>query len=166
MTTTFEAALKQAGVSVPSQQERVWRVIKDHPGITAKRISSITKIDQSQVSSYCSVMLARKMLEVTYVPMHMRLGRGHGMKNVSTFKVTQQKYEVLPKVEAEKEVIKGKGQCSEVKIIHPEAPVQQQKAPQIAKRESEEHWKADVEAMTVAEARALYNVLHKMFGTN
>ncbi len=166
MTTTFEAALKQAGVSVPSQQERVWRVIKDHPGITAKRISSITNIDQAQVSSYCSLMLARKMLEVAYIPMHLRLGRGHGIKNVSTFKVTQQQYEVLPKVEAEKEVVKGKGQCSEVKIIHPTTPVEQQKAPQIAKRESEEHWKADVESMTVAEARALYNVLHKMFGAN
>lgn len=178
MSTVMEQALKQAGISTTTKMERIWRVIKDHPGITAKRIASMMNIDSSTVSANCCILVARGMISVKYVPTHMKVGRGVGTRNISTFYTDMREYELLPmpkvKEEAAEKVVPGKGLNSSVTIVHPgrEQIAQQLMQPlkkevaiaQVSEAPEVAAPKIDVNKLTVMEARALYEQLKAIFG--
>lgn len=178
MSTVMEQALKQAGVATPSQMERVWRVIKDHPGITSKRIAGLINLNTSMVASYCSVLLARNMISVKYIPTHTKVGRGVGTRNISTFSTNLRSYELLPMPKAKEAVAEqvrpGKGLNSSVTIVHPdrEQIIQQLMQPlkkevaiaQVSEAPEATTAKIDVNKLTVMEARQLYEQLKAIFG--
>ena len=161
MTTVMEHAIKSAGIATPTQMERVWRIIKDHPGITSRRVGEMAKMDHPIAASYCSQLMSRRMVDVTYTPMLLKLGRGMGTRNIATYRVTKQVYDVLPKCHDQAvDLLPGKGKSSEVKLISFATAEEKVAAPVQVPPTS----KIDIDKLTVMEAKELYLKLHKMFG--
>jgi hypothetical protein len=93
--TNVAEALKSSGLKLPSLTYRVWQWVHDHPGKSAKDISTAIKVKHSNVSSALSDMVRRKMVtrEVD-VAIQARWSR----QAPYIYKVTQKTYLLLPAV--------------------------------------------------------------------
>lgn len=140
-TNQMTVALKEAGVKLPSQQEQLWRIVKDQPGSTAKEIATRAKhINLSSTSSQLYQMVARGMLYTK----PGNLGPNGGRAN--RYFTDMDTYTSLP-YNKKPAVVRGLRPAA---LTPPPAP---SAAPGF-----------DLDSMTVAQARALYRQLHKMFG--
>lgn len=133
--------LAAAGVKVPSVLERCWRVVKDNPGITALRVSEVLNIQQSNVSSILSDGTKRRMFYTKDEVRKVKGPRGtFAERKVLTYYTSLAEYARLPM---------PAGTVSPAPAVKPE--------PEAPHAPSVDH-------LTIAQARALYDVLHKMFG--
>lgn len=156
--TAIEHALQTAGVKLPSQKERLWRVIKDNPGIIASRAAAICKIPASSAAALAGDMVKRGMLTETKQATRMAGPRGSFvMRNVNTYTVHPRMdgfYEDLP--------LPKKPKAAKPTPAPAPEPKPTPKEPTLAERT--EVPGVNVDSLTVAQARALYAALHKMFG--
>jgi hypothetical protein len=137
MTEAFIAA----GAKAPTIAQRVWRIIKDEPGLTQsqmfKRLPAIAK---GSISSQLHLMEKRGMV-------YVKGTKGGGPTGTSKAYYTDlDHYERLP-------LPKGNGKTAEPAP----APALGLAPPTTAK-------KFDLDGLTIGEARALYKQLKEMFG--
>lgn len=178
----MQTALKQALSKAPSPlaikplSERIWLYLKDHPGTTSKRLAIELRDSQGSISSMLSQLCRRKMLIWQIEPVKPYKGRGAKYRRV--FFVDPKMggvYELLP------EVVKSKPRVAVAAVQEPRSkPAGDEAAPlRVAGHAGPEiptpltikpqivtiAQSADfIDGLTVAEARALYQHLHKMFG--
>jgi hypothetical protein len=174
MQTAMKEALSKAPspLAIKTMSERVWLYLKDHPKTTAKRLSTELREPVSIISSTVSTLVRRKML--TFEVEAIRLKGGRGPK-------THRRYSVEPKMGGRYElwpiVVKSKSRkATRVSAPAPQKPVQTlppvhetgtvQQPPLTIKPQIVTIAKSQdfIDGLTVAEARALYERLHKMFG--
>ena len=157
MATVMAEKLVEAGVAVPTQAERLWRVIKDNPGITAIRAGELTRIVQSNASSVICGMYKRGMLLRDYEWRKvLRNGGKYTDMNVAVYRVAFDDYEVLPYPKAPKK--------PEVAAPSTPVPAPVEVSTTVIKAPTVAQAGAFIDSMTVAEARELYRLLHEMFG--
>lgn len=158
--TVMEQALKQAGVALPTIPERIWTYIKDHPRSTCFDISSVFKLPFNQVATVAGLLVRRKML---CVEKDRRRARGVSyarLINLYTVPPNMPFYTVLPLGPARHP---KKGRVASVKPelkAVPTLPAVEIPAPTPAPQVD----KFDLDALTVGEAKLLYERLHRMFG--
>lgn len=147
-------ALKTAGMPLPTQTERLWRIIKDHPGLTAVALSPKVGLKVANVSSICGLMVKRGMLVTDTVPLRVRSGHGYCVRDVLVYRVHHRmggEYDLLP--------MPAKPKCEKVTNATPIAA-----AKPIPVSDPAPATTPDIDHLTLAQARNLYNVLHKLFG--
>lgn len=116
---SMTTALATAGVALPSQMERLWKIIKDYPGISAKSAGEKAHIPMNSASSLICKMQDRGMVVVKEERRRMMIGRGYGQRWIKTFTIARgmTEYELLP------EPAKGVAK-SESNVAHAEPVVQ------------------------------------------
>lgn len=153
LKTALTTALKEANVPVKPQIQRIWEYLRDNPGRIASRVKRDLYLAEGSTSSLLSQLVKRGM--VTFVDEHDRLGR----RRLFYVAPSMREYELLPKkadgtvkaaatsLPAVKEVSKHHTEM----LLPPlsEKPASQQQV---------------VDTFTVAQAREMYGILHKMFG--
>lgn len=147
-------ALKLAGVRTPTQPERIWRVIKDHPGITSSRVAEITGVPHNNTSSLAKTMVDRGMLTMDTQQLRVKGPRGSWIvRKVAVFTVDPRmngEYEMRPAP------LKPK---AAVTFVAPKAAVTPAKEPAAPATP-----KTNIDHLTLGEARSLYDALHQLFG--
>ena len=158
--TDLHIALKAAGVKLPSQLERIWVWLKDHQPQSARQIEITLKIPQA--SSILSQMETRRMVSSV-----KELDRSSGF-TTKRFSVVGRTYELLPK--PKKTPFKAAAPAAPVINILDLKPGPIMQAPQIVSIDTRAPWQIftpaaplDLDALTIAEARALYIRLASMF---
>lgn len=149
-------ALKTAGVKVPPVSERIWRLVKDHPGLSARQVIDKLSLKEASCSSILHQLTARGMLETKSISVMRRIpAGGTAPRRVKTFYVNPRmggEYELLPLPKKDAKVTQlsvAKREC-----VAPATPVTCETktgAP-------------DIDHLTLAQARELYKVLHQLFG--
>jgi len=158
------SALAAAGVKLPSQMERVWRMLKDNPNRTAKAVAAQTGIPLTSVSSICSKMELRGMMRHTE---RQEVSRGkNGLsygRTVYYFTPIGDEFELLPMPPKPKKdpVTPSAARLfsqmrAEVDAMPVAAPI-----PAPVPRPAPKY---DVESMTISEARTMWNHLNQFFG--
>jgi hypothetical protein len=150
--TNMEKAMIEAGIKTPDNKERIWRVVKETggTGITYKGlIKRLPAINRGTISSCLNDMMARGMVAAT-----QNQARGPGRANY-VYTTDLDAYTVLPKVRVAKPPAPAP---APVPVPVPAAPAPAP-APAPALIDSVDH-------LTIAQARALYEVLRRMFETN
>lgn len=148
--------LAEAGVKLPPQNKRVWQCVKDHPGVTALRVSQIIHSPQSGVSSLLTDLLQRGM--VTRGTQEVRTKGPHGStvkRKVWVYHAVGETFALVPKKTRlpppKFKHVKAEPAPSGTVTPPPAAPV-----PRAV---------ALVESLTIAQARELWAVLDRMFGS-
>lgn len=139
-------ALKKAGLRTPSQMLQIWTWVKDHPRVLATDIGSTLPIPMSSVSSVLAQLVARKMMQ------GKKEWSVHAKRELTYYTAIGKTYELLPDVRP--------------KPLKPSAPAslavaEPAQEPTPTRSTIEEM----TDRLTVGEARALYRVLDRMFGT-
>ena len=146
-------ALKIAGVRTPTQPERIWRVIKDNPGITSSRVAEITGVPHNNTSSLAKTMVDRGMLTMDTQQLRVKGPRGSWIvRKVAVFTVDPRmngEYEMHPAPLKPKAAVITLAPEPKASITPAPAPT----AP-----------KTDIDHLTLGEARSLYDALHQLFG--
>lgn len=178
----MQTALKQALSKAPSPlavkplSERIWLYLKDHPGTTSKRLAVELRVSQGSVSSMLSQMCRRKML--TWLVETAKPYKGRGAKHRRVFFVDPKMggvYELLPESVKSKPRVAmaaaheskpkpASGEVAPLRVVGhagPEIPTPLTIKPQVVTIAQSSDF---IDGLTVAEARALYQHLHKMFG--
>lgn len=143
--TDMRTALKESGIRIKPQMQLIWEHLKANPGLTAKRVLHDLKLAKGSVSSLLAQAVQRGMLEVK--DEFDRLGR----KRTFFVPARMTEYELLPKPVASPPIpveVKEVPMHPTGLILPPVSPSQQ----------------SVVDKFTVAEAREMYGILHKMFG--
>lgn len=142
-------ALKEAGVKLPTQQEQLWRIVKDQPGSTYKEIAGRARhLNPSSISSQLNQMVARGMM---YTKLCDRTGR-KGNTEARRYFTDQDTYASLPFTK-KPAVVRDPRPAALTPPPTGYEPIAAKPAHHI-----------DLDSMTVAQARGLYQQLHKMFG--
>jgi hypothetical protein len=137
-------ALARAGVRAPPQMQQVWLWVKDHPHATIKDIgATLTQIPATSITSVVAQLVARKMLVAK--PQWSDRAR----RDLAHYTAAGKAYELLPDTRQ-----KPVGRATSVAL----APVVL--APVPVRSAVQEM----TDRLTVGEARAVYEVLHRMFG--
>lgn len=167
MKTALTTALTSTPLKPKTQIERIWGWVKDHPDQSTKRILLELKLSKNNVSSLVSQMVKRKMLSVRQetdrlgtrsvfrVPEGMReFELLPSPKSQKSSKVEPQVSRpfILPKLEVVQHVTPPKAEVALPVQMHGEEPQLPQSPTEL------------VESLTVAKARELYSILHKLFG--
>lgn len=149
-------ALKEAGVKVPPVSERIWRLIKDQPGLSARQVIDKLGIKEASGSSILHQLTARGMLETKSMSVMRRIpAGGTAPRRVKTFYVNPRmggEYELLPLPKKGSKVTQlsvTKREC-----VAPTPPVTCETTAGAP----------DIDHLTLGQARNLYNVLHQLFG--
>ena len=145
-------AMKNAGVKIPSQMERIWNWLTDHPNQTAQEVAKALKFPGT--SSLIAQMQRRNMLLISYDDCRLK-----GQK-VKRFKPITKTYILLP--QSKETLGQRKKIVSAAVSTHIPTPLQTPQVTIATLKTPAFAW--NVEAMTIADARALYLQLHKMFG--
>jgi hypothetical protein len=134
-------AFINAGIKLPSTKERLWRVIKDEPGLTQAQLAKrLTGIPIGTISSQLHGMEERGMVYVVGTK-----GRGPSGK-AKAYHTDMETYQLLPMPERN-----GK-----------KAATAQAEPPAETKRQPVE-MSIDLDSLTIREAKALYLKLKEMF---
>lgn len=132
-------ALITAGIKVPCVKERLWRVIKEEPGLTQSQLAKrLTNIPVGTVSSSLHNMEKRGIVYVVGTK-----GRGPSGK-AKAYHTDLETYQHLP-------LLEGNGKTA--------APAP---TPAETKRQPVEK-SIDLDSLTIREAKALYQQLKEMF---
>lgn len=142
-------ALATAGVAVPTVKERIWRVIKEQPGLTARQISRL--MPAVAAGTISSQLFLLEKAELIYV----KGTKGQGPRGTTKAYYTDHDKFVKPERWPHNGSTKGNGTNPAPLIAYaPPAP-----APAPAPKT-----RIDVDSLTLAEARTLYNQLKEFFG--
>lgn len=150
-------ALISAGVPLPTQRERLWRLVKDSPGRTAKSVALQSGEPHNSTSSILSGMVARGMLQEKLLPLRVKAGRGTAVRKVTHYWALGSTYELLPPPRKE-----GKKAATLALVPAPTAPSAQACAAAPAPAPPPD-MTLDIEHLTIGEARSLYLKLKGMF---
>lgn len=143
---TMTAALISAGVPVPSNKERVWRAIKESPGITNGELQKrLAGLPAGTIGSSLADLEQRGAV-YSRNTFNKNVGR-----DIKAYYTDMEVYTKQPMPKASKPSIKLVDKSRPVGNVPDETPP---KKPQ----------GFDIDNLTIAEARALYQRLHKMFG--
>jgi len=95
---SMTTALATAGVALPSQSERLWKIIKDYPGISARSAAEKARVPTTSASALLCKMQERGMVMVKEERRRMLIGRGYGQRWIKTFTIARgmTQYELLP----------------------------------------------------------------------
>jgi len=150
-------AIKNAGIPVKSQTERLWLMCKDHPGSTSNSLAQKTGVSEGNASSVLSQMVNRGMLVAGSVAMRVPGPRGVAiLRNVKTYTVDPRmggRYEALPYPP------------KRVKEVAPATVITPPESPSTASHAAGNVTSPTIGHLTIAEAHALYTQLHLLFGT-
>ena len=146
--TELHLALLASGVNLPTQTKRIWVWLNDHQPQSAKAVAAALSIPEA--SSLLSMMERRRMVTSTK---DLNRSTGFVIKRYST---VGREYELLPMPKKIKSVETAKP------IINP-APALVTIAPPAIQTIAPAANKFDLDTLTIAEARALYIRLAKMF---
>ena len=137
----ISSALAAAGVKLPSAQQRIWNYVKDHPDVTARRVQQ--ELPVASVSSLMSQMVDRGLLRAEKKPLRLFSGKGYIVKRVAHFYALGESYD--PK-SARKPANLPTTVCAPAQVGHRQAT-------------------SVVDGLTVAQARELWQILDRMFGS-
>jgi DNA-binding CsgD family transcriptional regulator len=159
-------AMHNAGVQLPPLNKRVWLWLNDHPGKTSKQIAIALGEKHSNVATTLGQMVKRRMVQGTK--------QQHPHRNVQEwhYETCIKQYELLPmrkakpqpkpKVDVKNGIITGFGlsavPVSTETVASLAVPLS------VASPFEQPKCKFNLDDLTVREARALYEQLHKMFG--
>lgn len=148
-------ALAEAGVTLPSIYERIWRYFKDHPRSTSLACTQVLKLSRANVSSYISEMETRRMLRSESLDLRVKGARGvFHTRKVKHYSVNINEFEMLPKphraASAARKVAK---KPAPKPVLAPAAPT----------LPTEWNAEAVVRALTPRQARAVYDQLKEIF---
>lgn len=162
---TITHAFKVAGVRTPTQSERIWRAIKDNPGITAARAATATGIKHNNASSLASAMVDRGMLIQNSQQLRVKGPRGSWIvRKVATYTVDPRmdgKYELLPPPVKPKAAVITRApepEKSQYSDVVSGGGMDPRRDAQVAKPTT------SIDHLTLGEARSLYDALHQLFG--
>lgn len=145
------SALVAAGVKVPSQSRRIWSYLKDHPQLTSERIAQALSINKGSVSSLLAQMAKQNRVQSK---MLLRSAPKGGMRKRAHWEAIGESYDnpprrATPAVVPAEPVNKPGLREMLVERICTTKP----SATQV------------VDTLTVAQARELWLVLNRMFGS-
>lgn len=155
----ISTALQEAGVTLPSIYERIWRYFKDHPRSTSLACTQVLKLSRANVSSYISEMETRRMLRSE--SLDLRVKGAHGVfhnRKVKHYSVNINDFEMLPKPARVKVTRKVAKKPLSKSVPAPAAtPAATPALPA--------EWDAEalVRALTPRQARAVYDQLKEIF---
>lgn len=154
MNQITEAFMK-VGVPVPSVMERMWTIIKEEGPTTAWQMRKrLPNIPPGTIGSKLFDLESRGMVYSRGTKSQTKIGKG----SVKEYLTDLDKYELLPLPAAKRVPTKR------VAIQEPsKAPVATQATP-TPQTQPTAPSAPTVEHLTIAQARELYAVLHKMFG--
>lgn len=153
MKTALSTALKEANVPVKPQIQRIWEYLRDNPGRIASRVKRDLYLAEGSTSSLLSQLVKRGM--VTFVDEHDRLGR----RRLFYVAASMREYELLPK----KAGVVNTAAHS-LPVIAKEVPMHPTDMSLPPLSEKAVSQQQVVDTFTVAQAREMYCILHKMFG--
>lgn len=161
-------ALVNANVPMPSLNRRIWQVLKDKGEATAASLARTLGVSQSSVSSMCSRMLRRKMLEHRTQTVKTRVGHGWGERKVSLYRVPpgMLEFELLPEPADHDQPRRGRGRPRVVVPATYGAPVVVGEVPRAettAKVRQQEDVLDLVAHLRLSELRALQVRLNEIF---
>lgn len=138
--TAMKQAMEAAGVPLPTLKERLWRIVKEQPGITMKELHArMRDTPRGSISSQLHVMQGRGMI---YTKPSGRSYRGREIIGLHTDLAT---YTLMPPSTTRK------------------PPVIHLVEPATAKPTTADDLRKFVDNLTVAQARELFNHLKRMF---
>jgi len=153
-------ALKIAGVRTPTQSERVWRTIKDNPGITSSRVAQTTGLNHNNVSSLACTMVSRGMLIQNAQQLRVKGPRGSWIvRKVATYTVDPRmngEYEMLPAPAKPKAAVISAPKPAQYSDVVSDGGMDP--------RNAAHKPKTNIDHLTLGEARSLYDMLHQLFG--
>lgn len=133
--TNMTEQLKKSGLAVPANK-RVWMYLKDHPNKSAREIALALNIHPAQSYTALNDLASRKM-----VTNHIELEkRGVGRRSIKVYQAVGDRFELKP--------IRSSVKPEESSVV-----IQPVKKAEI-----------DVDALTVKEAKVLYDKLKEIFG--
>ena len=167
-------AFLAAGAKLPSQSERLWRIIKDNPRITSSRARDLAKLANSGTTSLLSQMMDRGMVIVEKEPKRMPGLRGTVTRMVNLYSVhplMNGEYELLPApVKAKKPAakvvpikepadrwVRRAGELVAAFDESPAAVISKPEPPPVDPG-------INIDKLTLGQARRLYSELHQLFG--
>lgn len=160
MQNTLQAALVATGVAKSmSQSEQIWRVVKDDQPCDYTHIAKRTGIKDTNVSSLLGTLEKRGMV-------HSRGAKGKGPRGTRREYMTDmEEYDILPlpKPGLREKLIERICPVPDLDSLTVMAPV-----PRLTLDEPRVHSssaQARVDSLTVAEARELWGILNRMFGS-
>lgn len=139
MTQAFQAA----GVKQKPLLERVWWHIKDHPDC---KLSALQAVYGPTTAQAVNTLYTRKMVTRKGVPQRAKDGR---IRKIFEYRAAMETYELLPLP------LKSKAAAPETVTQNPPA--------ELKPVSSADTLDAYIDALTVAEARALYQKLKNIF---
>jgi hypothetical protein len=162
----IQTALKTALVATAYQpkplQERLWLWIKDHPGITRVRAQKDLKLSEKEMKNTFHELQVKGQITGEPLPNAKNLPSYRGGKPQHGYRVVGTVWETQPwppKKAKQKTV-----PAAWTPAVAPQLPISPVSPPAALKPSANVRWQTDVDRMTIAEARELYLVLHKMFG--
>lgn len=167
-------ALAEAGLAklpaTPTSMERLWRAIKDADparGVThadlARRLSGIPA---GTISSRVSTLLARGMVYVTRTTAAGGRHVQHYATDMDTFELLPLLRPPVPRPRKEKKEKEAQPVTKAPEVATPVNPTGLPLAAPAPVRVTIANHAEFIDTLTVAEARALYTTLHRMFGGN
>lgn len=150
-------ALKEAGIKLPPLKKRIWLWLKDHPGKSAREVALALNVPREiDVYGDLTDMFKRGMVNVVIDKRHTKKGIGL----VRTYTVVDvSKYELKP--------LGRPGTKTEIPVptALPEITAQQlsRQLEEFTRQVQAPRPRIDVDLLTVAEARDLYNRLREFF---
>lgn len=173
MTTALQQAIINSPMTVPPLNKRLWLYIKDNPKCSAAKLTPIFKSSPDVIRLTLRDMAARGMLTVSKEPRMAKGGVKGTMVRLTLLYSTpshMKEYALMPK---DKRAAKKAAPAAVAKpastwptvssstmTLSPSQDLQQAQA--VAKSAPPKDV-FDVESLTIAEARRLYEALHKLF---
>lgn len=154
-------ALAEAGVPLPTANERIWRYFKDHPKSTAVACASRLGMAAANVSGPTSDMAKRGLLKAEPVQMRIRSkGTSFAMRPILHYSAVGEKYAPEDFPMPRRASKKGKDRRDPVLTVVAPTPVVAEVVVPVPPPTPQ--FKS-IDDMTVREARAVYEQLKTLF---
>ena len=151
MNSMTEAFIR-AGAKAPTIAERLWRIIKDEPGLTANQLQKrMPAIKVGSISSQLHLMETRGMV-------YVKGTKGQGPKGTAkAYYTDMERYERLPVPKPSKAPVKEPAVPPIAPVKHPDPFLFDLCSPRGST------FALDLDNLTIREARELYLKLKEMF---
>ena len=161
--TVMAQALKSAGVPTPPQNQRIWTLVRDRKGATAREVIDILKLPAQNVSALLSDMEKRGMVTRTYDMRRVRNASGVYNKQVCVYKVTTDEFELLPRP-ANKATTHPMTPSQKEALDALLTPTKPEPTPEPQPVKKERDLDAFIDSLNAREAKDLYLKLREIFG--
>ncbi len=156
--TVMEQALRDAGVKLKTHKELIWQFLKDHPSQSAAALVAALKLPPERVNNSLWMMERRGMVASTTHVEREHSSRGN-YRNIKRYTAVGATFEMLPLVKKAVTRVSQKAVPQPVTAVEP-----QQEKPATLVQQAKKVEDFDLDGLTIRQARALYDKLHRMFG--